>query len=89
MNLNGRTMNQRRMRLSSSNGNIELTRMEITCLKLAANGLRPVEIGNELNTTDEEIENHLTSAESKLGARNRLHAIGVAVSQGLIGIDGK
>jgi DNA-binding CsgD family transcriptional regulator len=89
MNLNGMMMNQRSMRLSSGSNEIELTSMEVACLKRAANGLRPAEISGELNATDKEIEIHLTSAERKLGARNRLHAIGIAVSQGLIGIDGK
>jgi DNA-binding CsgD family transcriptional regulator len=89
MNLNGMMMTQRNMKLSSNNGDFELTRMEVACLRLAANGLRPLEIGSELNVTDKEIEDFLSSAERKLGARNRLHAIGIAVSQGLIGIDGK
>jgi len=89
MNLNGMTMIQRSMKLSSNTIDFELTRMEIACLKLAANGFRSTEIGSELNTTDNEIEIQLSSAERKLGARNRLHAIGIAVSQGLIGIDGK
>lgn len=89
MNLNGMMMNQRSMKLSSGNSDIELNGMEVACLKRAANGLRPAEISGELNATDTEIEIHLLNAERKLGARNRLHAIGIAVSQGLIGIDGK
>lgn len=77
------------MKPSSHDGDFELTHMEIACLKFAANGFRPIEIGGELDTDEKEIEIHLSSAERKLSARNRLHAIGIAVSQGLIGIDGK
>jgi LuxR family transcriptional regulator len=82
-------MNQRSMKLSSGSEGFELTRIEISCLRLTANGWRPSEIGDSLNTTKADVEIHLTSAEHKLGARNRLHAVGIAVSQGLIGIDGK
>jgi DNA-binding CsgD family transcriptional regulator len=89
MNLNGTNMMQRSMKLSSTGGDFELTRMEIACLKLTANGLKPAEIGSALHADDRDIEIHLSSAQRKLGARNRLHAVGIAVSQGLIGIDGK
>jgi DNA-binding CsgD family transcriptional regulator len=77
------------MKFSSNNVDLKLTRMEVACLKLAANGLRPAEISGELNTEETEVETLLSGAQHKLGARNRLHAIGIAVSQGLIGIDGK
>ncbi len=89
MNLNGMTMIQRSMKLTSNNGDFALTGSEIACLKLAANGFRAVEIGGKLNFDEKEVETLLSGAERKLGARNRLHAIGIAVSQGLIGIDGK
>ncbi|MDB5526239.1 MAG: LuxR family transcriptional regulator [Rhizobium sp.] len=89
MNLNGTMMNQRSMKLRSNSGDFELTQMEIACLKFAANGYRPSEISGALKLEDTQIELTLSSAEEKLGARNRLHAIGIAVSQGLIGIDGK
>lgn len=89
MNLNGTTMNQRSVKLSSSSNDLDLTGMEITCLKLTANGLKPAEIGSALHADEEQVEIHLAGAQRKLGARNRLHAVGIAVSQGLIGIDGK
>lgn len=89
LNLSGMMMIQRKTRLSSARLKPDLTHEEIACLKYVANGLRPGEIGGELNADVDAIDNILTSAERKLGARNRLHAIGIAVSQGLIGIDGK
>lgn len=82
-------MNQNSLKLSSTDDEFELTSMEIDCLKLAANGHRPVHIGRELDVSEREIEILLYCVEKKLGARNRLHAIGIAVSQGLIGIEGR
>jgi DNA-binding CsgD family transcriptional regulator len=89
MNLNGTVMISKTKKLSSANTEFSLTLLELTCLKLTANGLKPIEISNSLQTQETEINETLVSAERKLGARNRLHAIGIAVSQGLIGIDGK
>ena len=86
---NGMMMNQNSLKVSSTDDEIELTSMEIDCLKLAANGHRSTHIGQELSVSEKEIEIILYCAERKLGARNRLHAIGIAVSQGLIGIEGK
>lgn len=74
---------------SSASDEIELTRMEVDCLKLAANGHRPGHIGLVLSVSEKEVDILLYCAERKLGASNRLHAIGIAVSQGLIGIESK
>jgi DNA-binding CsgD family transcriptional regulator len=89
VNLNGMLMIQRKTRLGSARFKPDLTHEEIVCLKLVANGFRLGEISGELKTEETEVDSILDSAERKLGARNRLHAIGIAVSQGLIGIDGK
>lgn len=89
LNLNGVMMIQRKTRLGAAQAKLDLTHEEIACLKLVANGFRPGEISGELKTDETEVDSILNSAERKLGARNRLHAIGIAVSQGLIGIDGK
>ena len=80
------------MRQSGLNQSIEtrdfpLTRMELTSLTLVANGFRPAEICIQLNLSEKEIEILLCCAERKLGAKNRLHAIGIAVGQGMIGIE--
>jgi DNA-binding CsgD family transcriptional regulator len=61
--------------------------MELSCLALVANGYRSHEIGNVLKASTDDIDTVLSEVERKLGAKNRLHAIGIAVSQGLIGID--
>jgi len=86
---NGRLMSPTGLKRSCVDDDVELTRMEIDCLKLAANGHRPSHIGQVLNVNENDIEVLLYGAERKLGARNRLHAIGIAVSQGLIGIEGR
>lgn len=67
----------------------ELTRMELIGLTLAANGLALAEIASRLSTSEGEIEQGLLAAERKLGAGNRLHAITIAIKQGLIGIEVK
>jgi len=61
--------------------------MELVGLTLAANGYRAREIAARLKIGEKEIETLLFCAERKLGAKNRLHAIAIAVSQGLIGIE--
>jgi DNA-binding CsgD family transcriptional regulator len=82
-------MNQNYVKSNSTDGDVELTPMEVTCLKLSANGYRTREIGSDLRVSEDKIETLLTNAQHKLGAKNRLHAIGIAVSQRLIGLDNK
>eukprot|EP01035_Chromulina_nebulosa_P057959 gene57959-biopygen41591 len=89
MNLNGTTMNKTIMKKGTGSNNPGLTHTELDCLRLVANGLRGIEIAGELKVDEQEINQILLSAENKLNARNRLHAIGIAVSHGLIGMDGK
>jgi DNA-binding NarL/FixJ family response regulator len=64
-----------------------LTRMELIGLTLAANGYRANDIAARIGVSEREIELLLFCAERKLGAKNRLHAVTIAVSQGLIGIE--
>ena len=63
-----------------------LTRMELVGLKLAANGYCAQDIATRLGVSEKEMETLLFCAERKLRAKNRLHAVAIAVSQGLIGI---
>jgi len=67
----------------------ELTRLELIGLTLAANGLSASEIASRLSVSEAEIEAALSDAELKLGANNRMHAITMAIQQGLIGIEVK
>lgn len=68
-------------------GAFDLTRLELIGLTLAANGLAAREIASGLSVSEAEIETMLLEAERKLGATNRMHAITIAVQQGLIGIE--
>jgi DNA-binding CsgD family transcriptional regulator len=65
----------------------DLTRLELIGLTLVANGLGAAEIASRLSAGEAEIEDLLLGAERKLGASNRLHAITIAIQQGLIGIE--
>ncbi|MCB1446214.1 MAG: hypothetical protein KDJ87_10595 [Rhizobiaceae bacterium] len=64
-----------------------LARLELISLTLAANGLDVAEIAFRLNVGVGEAEALLDGAEHKLDARNRLHAVAIAVRLGLIGIE--
>ena len=65
----------------------DLTRMELIGLTLAANGLAASEIASRLSASEAEIEVALHDAAQKLGARNRVHAVTIAIRKGLIGIE--
>jgi DNA-binding CsgD family transcriptional regulator len=80
-------MSQNGLKQTANTDDFSLTRMELVGLTLAANGYQSGEIATRLNVGEKEIETLLFCAERKLGASNRLHAIAIAVSQGLIGIE--
>lgn len=80
-------MSQNGLKQNANSQDFFLTRMELVGLTLAANGYQGSEIAARLQLSDKEIETLLFCAERKLGAKNRLQAIAVAISQGLIGIE--
>lgn len=57
---------------------------ELECLKMTADGHIPNEIGLALALTEDQVLLHLTSVETRLGARNQLHAIVIAMRLNLI-----
>ncbi|MCL6708704.1 LuxR C-terminal-related transcriptional regulator [Pseudomonas sp. R2.Fl] len=61
-----------------------LTEMETECLYLVAEGRQGDEIGAVLSLDRKHTEDLLTSAAAKLGARNRLHAVSIALSRGIL-----
>jgi DNA-binding CsgD family transcriptional regulator len=67
----------------------DLTRLELIGLTLVANGIDASEIASRLSASEAGIEQILLGTERKLGASNRLHAITIAIQQGLIGIEVK
>ncbi len=61
-----------------------LDKNEFEALKLFANGQSVPEIAALLGISESTANHHLRIAARKLGARNRVHAVAVAVSIGLV-----
>lgn len=77
------------LKQTTKNESFDLTRLELIGLTLVANGLDASEIASRLSASEAGIEQILLGAQRKLGASNRLHAITIAIQQGLIGIEVK
>lgn len=80
-------MTQSGLKQSANIEDFALTRAELVGLTLAANGCRTQDIATRIGVSEREMETLLFCAVRKLGAKNRLHAVAIAVSQGLIGIE--
>lgn len=61
-----------------------LTRRERDVIALAAEGLTTAEIARSLKLSPATVRTYLSRAERKLGARNRAHAVALAVGMGLV-----
>ena len=57
---------------------------ELEALRLFANGRTADEMAMALGVSKSVAQHHLRVAARKLGARNRVHAVALAVSMGLI-----
>jgi DNA-binding CsgD family transcriptional regulator len=57
---------------------------ELSTLKLFASGKAADEIAAELRVSKGMVQHYLRVAARKLGARNRVHAVAIAVRTGLI-----
>jgi DNA-binding NarL/FixJ family response regulator len=55
---------------------------------LLAAGANVPQIAAELSLSEATVRTHLTAALRRLGARNRAHAVALAVAAGLVGEDG-
>lgn len=64
---------------------IGLNEQEMQCLTMVAEGKRTLDICNLMLLSEIEVERHLSAAEEKLGARNRMHAVSMALLMGTIG----
>lgn len=62
-----------------------LSGREQQVLELIALGASLREIGEQLTISEATVRTHLRNANGKLGARNRAHAVGLALTLGLIG----
>jgi DNA-binding CsgD family transcriptional regulator len=62
----------------------QVTKRELECLKLTANGLTSGQIATALKLSVHTTNQYLTSVGQKLGADNRVHAVAKALRSGLI-----
>lgn len=65
-----------------------LSPIEKSCLRMIAEGRTPNEIAALMVLSVTQVEHLLSAAEEKLGARNRLHAVSIAMLTGEIELDG-
>ncbi len=70
----------------AATANSALTGREIECLRLAALGRTVAETGKALGITSRTVEFHLKNVAEKLGATNKIHAVAIAVSHGLVSL---
>ena len=61
---------------------------ELDALSLFANGRSADEIASELNVSQSMAHHYLRVAARKLGARNRVHAVAIAVRKALVPVVG-
>jgi DNA-binding NarL/FixJ family response regulator len=61
---------------------------ELAALRAFANGRTADEIASELKVSQSMAHHYLRVAARKLGARNRVHAVAIAVDKGLIAVSG-
>lgn len=68
-------------------GEKQLSARELQVLRLVASGDRNREIGLKLDITEETVKMHLKNATAKLGARDRTHAVSIAIRRGIFTLD--
>jgi LuxR family quorum sensing-dependent transcriptional regulator len=61
-----------------------LTARELSVLRLASNGMRTRKIAEALELGEETVRSHMKKAQSKLGAKDRVHAVAQALRLQLI-----
>jgi DNA-binding NarL/FixJ family response regulator len=61
-----------------------LTRQDLAVLKLIARGATNDEIAHETNWSDRTVKREIEQIMTKLGARNRAHAVSEAIKRGLV-----
>jgi DNA-binding CsgD family transcriptional regulator len=63
---------------------IHITRRELEVLSLAANGFENEEVAKKLKVGVQTVRNHQYNVMKKLGARNRAHAVAIAIQKGML-----
>lgn len=67
-------------------GKNPLSEREIDCLRLTGEGLSVSEVARAIDVSHHTVHYHLTNAVRKLDARNKIHAIIIALENGWLGI---
>jgi two-component system NarL family response regulator len=67
-----------------ASGGVELTRRELQVLELLASGHTNAEVAGELHLATKTVEHIVARIVSKLGARNRTHAVAIGIQSGLV-----
>lgn len=62
----------------------KLTRREAQCLLLSANGLVESKIAEKMKVSAHTVRMHIENSKRKMGARNKPHAVAIAISTGEI-----
>jgi DNA-binding NarL/FixJ family response regulator len=68
-------------------GEKQLSTRELQVLRLVAHGDRNKEIGRKLDIAEETVKMHLKNATAKLNARDRTHAVSIAVRRGIFTLE--
>jgi DNA-binding NarL/FixJ family response regulator len=68
-------------------GEKQLSTRELQVLRLVAHGDRNKEIGRKLEIAEETVKMHLKNATGKLNARDRTHAVSIAIRRGIFTLD--
>jgi DNA-binding NarL/FixJ family response regulator len=68
-------------------GEKQLSTRELQVLRLVAHGDRNKEIGRKLEIAEETVKMHLKNAAGKLNARDRTHAVSIAIRRGIFTLD--
>lgn len=61
-----------------------ITLHQAQTLRLTADGLTRKEVARALSLAPVTVEEHIKRARAKLGARNALHAVAIAIRRGII-----
>ncbi len=68
---------------------VELSGRELQILEALASGARNAEVGEQLHLATKTVEHAVAKIVSKLEARNRTHAVAIAIETGLVSVAGE
>ena len=73
-------------RLAEHLGEDDLTRRELEVLRLIQEGHKNKQIADQLSISENTVNFHIKNLVEKLGARDRTHAVTIAIRRGLLPI---